>query len=651
MSAASEACWWTADKGRVNGPLFTYVRKVDRIQFEIYDRFRKLEALYDTTPRPGMRIHRTRTRHEGRMHENVVASNADTISAQIATSEIRPALDTDDGDWSVQQRARELERYAEGVGKQLDVNRKCRHAFKAGAVMKGTAVMKVWADIFDRPRAEPVMIDDIVVDEIETRYGDPRQLHHRTARDKDELKAEFPEAAKQIDSAQGFGTWATWAGWRPIQRNEIMVIESWRLPIGSKGHPRYRPGRRTITIDGTDLLDEEYHLETFPFSIMRWSRPTNGWYGIGMAERISGIQLALNRRNLQMERKLDHGAFPTTWVGQQDTQLAMQQATVAQNALGTVAVYRGPRPPETVTPPIVSPEELNDAERLSNKASQVSGVSLMASRAQKPAGVETGVALREYHDQTTERFAEQEKDYEQFVVDVYWLLIGVCKQLGANAPTIARKTGFGTRKIAWADVDMGEVRVWISAAATISRTRAGRLQTVVEWAQAGIISQDDAKRLMDHPDLDRAMSLYNAAIESVENCIEQIERGKTVMPEPFMNLKLMVWRAQQEYLNWLAAGAPEEILENLRSLIVTAAWMAAGGNAAANGNAVGPDQSMAGAGAPGPAPAPGMPGVPMPGGGMPPGMPPLPGAPPMGPAPAAAFSSQAMQLLPTASAG
>ena len=66
-------------------------------------------------------------------------------------------------------------------------------------------------------------------------------------------------------------------------------------------------------------------------------------------------------------------------------------------------------------------------------------------------------------------------------------------------------------------VDMQEVRVWMGAASTLSRTRAGRLQTVVEWAQAGIVSQDDARRLLEHPDLERAMSLYDAAVESIEN--------------------------------------------------------------------------------------------------------------------------------------
>lgn len=628
MTTVDES-WWTAQKGSVARSLFTYVKTIDRSQFQLFNKFHRLARLYDTNPLPGQ-LGRA-PREYGRMHENALASAVDTISAQISTTDVRAVFDTDDADWSTQRKARRLEWYVEALGKLYKVPYKCRHAFKTGGAVKGTALVKVWGDAFGRLRVEPAMVDDIVVDELETRNGDPRQLHYRTTVDRDELKALYPKFKDKIAVAQGgLGKWLTWAGWRPLRRNDVVVIESWRLPIGVKGHAQYVAGRHVVAIDGCDLLDEEYHKDLYPFAIMRWSRPTEGWYGIGVADRVASIQLGLNRRNLQNERKLDQGAFPTTWVQQQDAGLATATASVMQNTLGTVAVYNGSQPPQTVTPPPVHPQELQDAERLSSKIFEVSGVSRLTAQAVKPAGIETGAAIREFHDKTTVRFSEQEADYEQFVLDTVWLMLDVCKDLGANAPTVTRKTRFGAKKIEWAQVDMQEVRVWIGAASTLSRTRAGREQQVVEWAQAGIISQDTAKRLIAHPDLEREMSLYTAAIENVENCLEEIADGATVMPEPFMNLKLLVWRAQQQYLNWQAAGAPETVLESLRALIVQAAWIVGRGDGAANQNAVGPDQSM-------PNQVPGAP----PGG--PGGMPPLPTGPPMT-TPQAAFSPQAMQL-------
>jgi len=129
------------------------------------------------------------------------------------------------------------------------------------------------------------------------------------------------------------------------------------------------------------------------------------------------------------------------------------------------------------------------------------------------------------------------------------------------------------------------MRVQLQAASNLNQTPAGRRQMVIEYAQAGIISQDEARRLMQHPDLESSMSLYTAALESVEQCLDEIADGKTVTPEPFMNLDMALWRGQRAYLVWRGNGAPEEILESLRQFVVQAAWMKSGAETpAANTN-------------------------------------------------------------------
>lgn len=637
--------WWNQPKDKAHEQVLQYVRSVDVAQGHLINKFIKCAALYDMQARGPRSTIDVATLVGGRMHVNALAGAVDTVSAQIATTDIRATFDTDGANWSEQRRARHREWYSEALAKLLKVHEKCQRGFKAGAATKGTGLNKVYIDGFDQIVVDPVKVDDIVVDELECRCGPPRQLHHRVPIDKETLKAQFPEHEKAIDAAttSTASTMRMWGGYRPLERNEIMVIESWRLPLGTKDHERYKAGRHTIVIEGVTLLDEEWHKASFPFAVMVWEEPTEGWYGIGLVERNVGTQVALNRRNLQIEKQNDQGAFPTTWIPWADAQLRTQALT--QNAIGTMAFYRGASPPKTEIPQAVSPQTYMDADRLESKIFENSGVSRMASQAVKPAGIETGVALREYRDQTTQRFAMQEKRYERFFLDTIVLILDCCKDLGPKAPKVNRKTRFGSRKLEWSQVDMNDVRIQIGAASTLGRTRAGREQTVVEWAQAGIITQDDAKRLIEHPDLERAMSLYTAAIENVEYCLEEIADGNVVMPEPFMNLKLLVWRAQQEYLNWMADGAPEEVLENLRALIVQAAWMSAQAGA---GGQVGPDMSMQE-----PAPQPGMSaGPPMPGAvpGMPMdpsmGMPPLPNSPPMMPPPMAAFSPQAMSLVP-----
>lgn len=602
--------WWQAKKGEVSSVAVAYVQEIDRLQYNLFDRFVKLESMYDSAPRSNHGGLLTNNRSMGVMTENVVATNVDTVVAQIAQTEIRAEFETNDADWDHQRTAKQLAYYTDGLSTTYEVGPKCRAAFKSAAI-KGTGLIKVWIDQFDEIRVEQVLVDNIVVDEMECRSGKPRQMHYREFFDAEDLKAQYPQYEEEIEAARGQAfsssgglTSRLWAGYRPFKENEVVVVESWRLPIGPAGHKNSVPGRHTITIHGCDLLDEEWEKTFFPFAVMKWTTPERGWYGISMAERIAGIQNALNKRNWQIERTLDKAASPITYVNIADAKLSVQSV----NAIGQICVYKAAIP-KTEVAPILSNETYQSRIDLKSAASEESGVSRLASQAMKPVGIESGAGLREYVGATTVRFSPQEDGHEATWLAVLTLILDCCKDLGADAPVMVRRTKYGAAKIKWSDVDMRDIRVQIKAASTLSQTPSGRQQSVIEWAQAGIISQDEARRLMDHPDLERAMSIYTEALDDIEHTIEMIEDGKVLVPEPFQNLPMGIWRCQQEYLRIKNDGAPEKILEALRGWIVQAAYTL---NPPAPAN-----QNMMGA--PG---APAIAGAPMPGGGPPP----LPGA-------------------------
>ncbi len=515
---------------------------------------------------------------------------------------------------------------------------KCQAAFKEAA-KKGNGLVKV-TQRHGAPLVEHVMLENIVVPDDETRDNrPPRQVHEWVTVDADELIAEYPKYEKQILAAR-----SNRQGWRidgrafPTTGNQVIYLDSYRLPTGIKGKPGYKAGRHTKTIVGCDLLDDKWEKPFFPYAVFMWTVRAKSWYGISGAERIAGIQRALNKRNWHIEKQNDNIALPTTYVRPGDANL-----TTRTSKIGQVAVVKGDYP-QTVMPQAVAGETYQSRIDLRNSAGEEFGQSRMSTHGAKPAGLDSGAALREFKDQTTERFAPQEKGFEEdLVLDTIWLILDVCKDLGADAPTVIRKGRFGPRKLKWSDVDMKELRVQLQAASTLPQTPAGRKQFVIELAQAGVISTDSSTRLMGMPDVEAELSLYTAAIESIEECLDQIADGHVVVPEPFMNLKMCVWRGQREYLKWQCDGAPEDRLELLRQFVVTAAWMDQGGAAAANGNATDAsaipqpgampmDPSMAGAPPMGP-----------PGAGAP--MPPLMQGQPGAGTPAAAFSPQAMQLM------
>jgi hypothetical protein len=585
VSGAANDPWYKADKHKAHTRTFDYVRRVQQEQGDVFDRFVKLEALYDPFSPQGDELGDAASRLAN-VTENVVAGNIDTVHAAVATTEVRARIQTDYGDWGTQRRAKYMELYAEGLGKELALHAKCRLAFK-GCAKKGGGAVKVWADRWGDVRAMHVPIDDLVVADVDARAdGPPRQLHHVQRNvDKDDLAAEYPDAEDEIRTAHGPKSRnGAFTGLRPINDNTVVVIESIRLPIGKRparmaskgktrkaeakevrrGAPKYIPGRRVVAIENRDLVDEPYHKPYYPIAVISWLSREGSFYGISLAERIAGIQRALNKRNWQIDRTLDHNANLVTYYRPADA-----NAQVRTNKIGLAVPIKGDWP-QRPAPPAVHPEIYRSRLDLREAAYEESGVSRLAAQSKKPGGLDSGAALREYRDQTTQRFAPQEQDFERLVLDAIFLALDACKDLGADAPTIIRESARWKPVITWSEVDMGELKLQISAASTIPRTPAGRTQLVIEWAQAGVISQDEARRLMGHQDLGRALSLYTAALESVEEQLEMILDGEIVVPEPYDNLAMCMWRGTAQYHLARQGKAPEEVLEGIRTYIVQA---------------------------------------------------------------------------------
>lgn len=611
----SEQLWWNAKKNEAHNLTFAYVTRAEEELGDVFERFFRLECLYDPNNPDADR------RQQDRVTENAIASNIDTVTAVVATVDIRARYMTDGADWKQQRRARKLEYYTEDLSTRYEVLPKCRKAFKEAA-KKGNGLVKVHA-VFNEPRVEHVLVENVVVPQDECRDGrEPRQMHQWEYIDADELAARHPEAATDITRMRNNGRRHRQHYTRDLLSNDVECLWSWRLPVGRKGQKGYKPGRETLVMDGRTLVDRKYDDDCFPMAMMIWSDRPHSFYGISGAERIMGIQRALNKNNWHIEKGNDNIVSPPIYVRPADAGIGAKS-----NRINGYTIYRADKP-ETAQHQAVSNETYNRNRTLKEAAQHEFGQTSMATHGAKPPGLDSAVALREHKDQTTQRFASQEQAFEHLVLWCNYLMVAVCKKLGSKAPKVTRRSRFGTRTLRWADVDLAEVKVQMKAAANLNRTPAGRTQLVIEFAQAGIVSTDEARRLLQHPDLERELSLYTAALEVVEFDLDEIAEGSIVMPDPMTNLSVCIWRGQREYAQWLIDGAPEEVLEALRDYIVQAIWfrdLAGQGAANANGAPAMPDAAA-------------MPGAAA--GAMPPPMP----ADPMAAQPVAALAPQAMSL-------
>src|SRR5262249_8480838 len=186
------------------------------------------------------------------------------------------------------------------------------------------------------------------------------------------------------------------------------------------------------------------------------------------------------------------------------------------NEVGTIYPLRSGQPPVFMSPPAVAPEIYAYKEQLKRSAYQFAGISELSAQSKKPEGLESAVALREFNDIETSPFSIHSQRLEQWYLGVGELLVESYKEIAARGsnPAAIWRARSQFQRIEWSEVDLDEdlYSMTIEAASILSRTPAGRLQAVIEMTQAGLISQDEARRLMNHPDLERSMSLYNAAL-------------------------------------------------------------------------------------------------------------------------------------------
>lgn len=570
--------WHRADEGKVCDVVFEQVSKMEQDQSDAMERMAKLYWLYDPEAENSGTNTSVGRNKANQVVQNLVASNVDTVCAIVTATDIRPRILTDDADWQLQRKAEHCSWYGEALGKKLDLHAKCAESFRLGTAIKGIGLVQVDNDRRGQTFAEMVHPDDVIVSRDEAHYGPVLQMHRAKVVDARKLCAEYPELKDEILAARGGGKMQrNWPDYRPVGKDQVAVLESWVLPVGVPGEEGYEAGRHTVCIAGEDLLDEEWIWPFFPFAEARWAVRARQWHGISLAERIAGMQRVLTKYHWQMDLLIDKWAVPTTYVQPADANITIK----GTNRAGTFLVTKSGTPPATVIPPAVSADMYRRASDIEAMAQRETGVSTMAAHGTKPAGIEAGVALREYRDATTQKFALQEKAFERFLLDAHWLALWCAKRLGAKAPEVVRRSLHGPRKIKWGDVDVTELKVQLVAASTLGQTPAGRAQFVMEMASGGVISQDVARKLlMPHSPLDveREMSLYAAAMDSADSDIEHILDGGEAWPTAYQNARMNVWRGQATLLRISkdddqGRAAPEEVIERLRQWVVQSAWI------------------------------------------------------------------------------
>lgn len=487
---------------------------------------------------------------------NLVQSAVDTLVSRISQSRPSPVFLTDNGDYKQRNLAKRLNNFILGLFYQTKAYEKAPIALRDGLV-EGTGCLHVFEEN-KKVALERVLLTELLVDPAEAMYGEPRQMYRVKLVDRDVLEAHFGNK-KIVESADQAYIDNSADASKTIS-NMVLVVEGWRLPSS----PESSDGRHAIACSSGVLIDEEYTKDRFPFAFVHYSPRMLGFWSQGVAEQLTGTQLEINSLLWTISKSIKLVGVPRIFeeVG------SKVLGAAHNNEIGSIIKYQGTKPTYEVAPCV--PQELYaQLERLIKFGYQQCGVSSLDASAQKPAGLNSGEAIRAYDDISTDRFAALSRRYDNLFVDLAYLMIDKAKDIaerdGKYQTVYPNKDGTKEVDLPQASLLKDPFVIQCFNMSSLPRDPAGRLQKVTEMVQSGMITLKEGRRLLDYPDLNQIEKLANASEERIFKILDDIvEDGTYLPPDPFMDLALAEEFVVQ-YINlYVPAKLEEEKAQMLR---------------------------------------------------------------------------------------
>lgn len=576
---ANAVRWWTAEEDTLPGAVMGQVGaiiKSDMGRIESYNTYAKLYGTYTPTFWNGYQLANSgkpTAPMRDRLTYNIVQSCIDTLVSRIAQNKPKPMFLTQAGDSKLQRKAKKLDSFCYGLYYENNLYEMAPKAFRDCCVY-GEGIIHPYIEA-GRIKYERVLPYEILVDYLESHYGpeSTKSLFRIKNIDRTQLAEMWPDKAKEIAILGNTATYISAAN-RSVS-DTVTVVEAWRLPVGSL------PGRHVMITENCVLLDEEYEDDFFPFAIIRYSPRLYGFYAQGMAEQLIPTQVEINRTLISIQRSLYMGGTHKIFLKNGSKVVTSH----LDNMVGTIINYTGDTPPQYIVPQLVQPEIYAHLENMKNAGYQLTGVSQLAASSMKPLGVNSGKALRAVDDIQVQRFQTVGQAYENFFVTLAKITVSTAKKLyeteGNFSVKIPGKRFIQT--IDWKEVDLAndEFQLQIYPVSKLPNDPEGRLATIQEMMQAGLISLDVGRRLLDYPDLEAEENLANSTVDYLHMILDKmVEDGDYTPPEVFDNLK----KARELALEYYSAGKlnnlAEDRLELLRQFLRQIDEMQAGALAA-----------------------------------------------------------------------
>jgi len=490
---------------------------------------------------------------------NVVQSCTDALVSRMVQSKPKPMFLTTGGDYKKRRLAKDLNKFIDGEFYQCKVYEKSEFLLR-DAIILGDGLLKVYETDDCRVGLERTLCTEVFVDESDGMYGSPQQMHQLKVVDRDMVAAMYPKEKGAIMTVEPAYFDSSTENRNTIV-SQIMVCESWHLKSGVKA----KDGKHVIAIGNAVLFKEDYDEPDFPFVKFPYSPRTLGYWSQGLSEQLMGLQSEINKLLFTIQQSLHLCGIPK-WLVEDGSKVVSAHIN---NQIGGIIRYQG-TPPSLQVAQCIPQELYLQLERLVQYAYQQSGISMLAAASQKPQGLNSGTALREYDDLQSDRFAFLSQRYEKAHLDlaqkVFSLARKIAKREGKYETIYPDKRAIEKVILPLDDLKDEDFIIQAYPTSALSKNPAERKQEIIDLMQAGLIPPDEGRRLLDYPDLQQEEELLNAPEERILKVLDDIvEEGKYITPDPFMDIQKAKAKSVQYINKYVMEDLEEEKMDLLRT--------------------------------------------------------------------------------------
>lgn len=572
MSASQTAAWYQEPKGEVHSAVqavWNVVRDENawRVDADEYH-----AGLYASSDRPGVRGRSRRGYEYGpaTLPYNVCRSAVDTLQSKIAKQRPLPQVLTQRGNWKNQKRARKMTQFLEGEFYRQKIFEGQSARIVRDALVFGRGVLKVWAE-GDQVKSERVHPWELFTDSWDDRYGDPRNIYHRRSIDKGVALQLFARtesggwkssARDVIEQAGRFDLSSDLeSGDELTTVDRIDVIEAWHRCDAHSDKPHKCTGRHVVVTTSGTLVDELWEHDYFPFAILSYCEPISGFWAHGLVEQLEGYQYEINlasQKSSEQHRMSGVGVLiPNT---------AKMHAGQFRNGIMQLP-YTGAGTPTVFDMDLVNEHTRVRPRELTQDALNDSGLSQMSVQSQKPAGLNSGIAIQTMDDIETERFMVFGRAYESWCLDIARRLIdcakSIAKDYGDLAVSVPMKGGL--LDLSWKDVAVDGVELRIFSTSMLPQQLGARLERLKDLWNTGLIDRATFLRQLDAPDMQAELDLETADKLVIDEMLERMadaeedegEERAFMAPSAYQELGWGAKRCQQKLNRGLLDGMPE----------------------------------------------------------------------------------------------